>query len=85
MQQIVEMGFSDRDAVKAALLAAGGRVEGAVTRLMGEKSSAEHVGIVYGKGGDVRSASVDGGGSKRQRVAGTGLGRGRSGVGVSLS
>jgi len=38
VEQIVEMGFSDRAAVSAALLASGGRVEGAISRLMGDST-----------------------------------------------
>ena len=59
VEQIVEMGFSDRAAVSAALLASGGRVEGAISRLMGDSTNT----FVS------RRASGEGSASKRMRGA----------------
>ena len=59
VEQIVEMGFSDRAAVSAALLASGGRVEGAISRLMGDST---HTCVS-------RRASGEGSVSKRMRGA----------------
>jgi len=91
IEQMVEMGFKDRDLVAAALVAAGGRVEAAIAHLMGDPltdlSSPALSSVGRGAAGGAargrgrgRGAVGEGGANKKQRRGGGLGGRGVGGV-----